>query len=282
MKVKIIIITAIILLITAFGVFVAVDNKRLTVSNITVESEKVPDSFDGFVIAQISDLHNATLDEGNKSIVEALRECSPDIIAMTGDMIDSRHTDVPCALSLAKELTAIAPTYYVTGNHEKRISGSKEFEKSLSSLGVKVMKNEKCKIGKDGESITLIGIDDPTYQKTDPTLFPDLIGGILNDLTEDTDGYRVLLSHRPELIETYIESNVDLVFSGHAHGGQFRLTFIGGLFAPGQGIFPKYTSGLYHVGSTDMIVSRGIGNSSFPFRLFDPPELVIATLKSSS
>lgn len=279
MKTKIIIIAAIILLIVTFSIFVAVDNKRLTVTNIIVENEKIPDAFDGFIIAQISDLHNATLDEGNRGIAEALGESSPDIIVVTGDMIDSRHTDIPCALSLAEELTGIAPTYYVTGNHEKRIAESEEFEKSLSSLGVKVMKNEKCKIEKGGGSITLIGIDDPTYEEKDPLLFPDLIGGILDDLAEDTDGYRVLLSHRPELIETYIESNVDLVFSGHAHGGQFRLPFIGGLFAPGQGVFPKYTSGLYQVDGTDMIVSRGIGNSSFPFRLFDPPELVIATLK---
>lgn len=282
MKVKIIIIAAIILLVAAFSVFVAVDNKRLTVSSITVVNENIPDSFDGFVIAQISDLHNATLDENNGSIAEAIKENSPDIIVVTGDMIDSRHTDIPCALSLAKELTAIAPTYYVTGNHEKRIAGNEEFEKSLSSLGVKVMKNEKCKIEKGGDSITLIGIDDPTYQKTDPALFPDLIAGILDDLSDDSDGYRVLLSHRPELIETYAEADVDLVFSGHAHGGQFRLPFIGGLFSPGQGLFPKYTSGLYRVDDTDMIVSRGIGNSSFPFRLFDPPELVISTLKCVS
>lgn len=279
MKSKIIIITAVLLSLTAFGIFVAMDNKRLTVSSITVKSQQAPGAFDGFVIAQISDLHNATLDENNEKIIKALKESAPDIIVVTGDMIDSRHTDIPCALSLAKELTAIAPTYYVTGNHEKRIMESGDFEKSLSSLGIKVMKNEKCKMEKGGDSITLIGIDDPTYEKTDPGLFPDLIGGILDDLTEDTDGYRILLSHRPELIETYIKSDIDLVFSGHAHGGQFRLPFIGGLFAPGQGIFPKYTSGLYQVDGTDMIVSKGIGNSSFPFRLFDPPELVIATLK---
>ena len=100
----------------------------------------------------------------------------------------------------------------------------------------------------------------------------------LNNLADTESSYIILLSHRPELFESYVSCNIDLVLSGHAHGGQFRLPFIGGLIAPDQGIFPKYDAGLFTNGSTNMIVSRGLGNSIIPIRFNNRPEVIVIEL----
>ena len=108
------------------------------------------------------------------------------------------------------------------------------------------------------------------------------MGSILTELLDEEDGYTILLSHRPELFEVYAENNIDLIFSGHAHGGQFRIPFVGGLIAPNQGLFPKYDAGIYEEGNTTMVVSRGIGNSIVPFRINNRPEIVLVELASQA
>ena len=124
-----------------------------------------------------------------------------------------------------------------------------------------------------------MGIDDPSFQED--YLFGDsesVVRQAIYDLQNESDGYTILLSHRPELFDLYVETEMDLVFSGHAHGGQFRLPFVGGLVAPNQGFFPKYDAGLFSEGSTNMIVSRGVGNSIIPIRFNNRPEIIVATL----
>lgn len=255
-------------------------NTALEVSEYTITSSKLPDAFDGFRIAQIADLHNAEFGEDNTKLLAMLREAAPDLIVITGDLVDSYQTDLKTALRFAEAAVKIAPCYYVTGNHEARIGEYGALKAGLEAAGVTVLKNEQLELERNGETVALIGVDDPSFQ-TDYLLGDSaaVMSNIIQRLTAG-DTYTILLSHRPELFDTYAESGVNLVFSGHAHGGQFRLPFIGGLFAPNQGLFPEYDAGLYTEGSTNMLVSRGLGNSVFPLRFNNPPEIIIVTLFS--
>lgn len=276
-----IILIAIALLFVALIIWTAWGNTALELNTYTIGSDELPDAFDGYRIAHVSDLHNAEMGNGNEKLLTMLREAEPDIIAITGDLIDSRNTDIAVALAFAEEAVQIAPCYYVTGNHEARISEFEKLKAGLESAGVTVLENERLEIELSGEFITLLGVDDPSF-KAD-YLFGDaaaVISTRLAELTTAEDGFSVLLSHRPELFDTYVESGVDLVFSGHAHGGQFRLPFVGGLVAPNQGFFPEYDSGLYIKGNTNMIVSRGIGNSLLPFRFNNRPEVILIELQA--
>ena len=260
-------------------IWTAWGNTALELNTYTITSEKLPEAFNGYRIAHISDLHNAEMGKDNEKLLSMLREAEPDIIAITGDLIDSRDTNIEIALHFAKEAVKIAPCYYVTGNHEARVSEYNDLKEGLNELGVIVLEDEKVEIEQYGEKIVLLGVDDPSFQ-TD-YLHGDsvtVMRGNLQELKNEEYAYRVLLSHRPELFETYVESGVDLVLSGHAHGGQFRLPFVGGLVAPNQGLFPKYETGLYTCNSTNMLVSRGIGNSIIPFRFNNRPEVILIEL----
>ena len=254
-------------------------NTALEVNEFEIVSDRIPQGFDGFRIAQVSDLHNAQFGEGNFKLIELLSQTDPDIIVITGDLIDSRHTDIEVALEFARQISKKAPVYYVSGNHEARVHEYEDLKMGLVEAGVIVLENQKVKITREGESLTLMGIDDPSFQED--YLFGDAASvtrAALSDLQNESDGYKVLLAHRPELFNIYVESGVDLVFSGHAHGGQFRLPFIGGLVAPNQGFFPKYDAGLFSEDNTTMIVSRGVGNSIIPLRFNNRPEIILVEL----
>lgn len=279
-KKRIIVLAVGVAILLVLVVWTAWGNTALEHNIYTITSEQLPKAFDGYRIAHISDLHNAEMGKDNEKLLTLLCNAQPDIIAITGDLIDSRNTDIEVALQFAKEAIKIAPCYYVTGNHEARISEYGEFKEGLAELGIVVLEDERVEIERSGETITLIGVDDPSFQ-TD-YLFGDsatIMLGKLQELMNGEDAYTVLLSHRPELFETYIKSGVDLVLSGHAHGGQFRLPFVGGIAAPNQGLFPKYDAGLYTNECTSMIVSRGIGNSIFPFRFNNRPEVILIELE---
>lgn len=281
-KKKIIIISIIFAVLAAISVWIAWGNSALMVNEISVTSDELPQSFSGYKIAQVSDLHNAQFGKDNEKLIEKLNECEPDIIVLTGDLIDSYHTNIDVSISFAEKAVQIAPTYYVTGNHEARIDGLSEFLKRLEDKGVTVLQNESVTLNNENERITLLGVSDPSFQAD--YLFVDektVTDSAVSDLMNGTEGYTVLLSHRPEMFDVYVKNNVDLVLTGHAHGGQFRLPFFGGLVAPGQGLFPKYDSGLYTMNGTNMIVSRGIGNSIIPFRVNNRPEIVMVELNSS-
>jgi predicted MPP superfamily phosphohydrolase len=245
----------------------------LQYNEITVESDNLPQSFVGYRIAHISDLHNARFGENNERLLTMLRDAQPDIIAITGDMIDSRKTNVRHALAFAEEAVKIAPCYYVTGNHEARVPQAfSQLESGLQALGVTVLRNEKVVLERNGEQILLLGLDDPGARTQES------VRGTLQALLAQDERYAVLLAHRPELFEIYAQSGVDLALSGHAHGGQIRLPFIGAVAAPNQGFFPKYAAGLFREGATSMFVSRGLGNSIIPFRFGSRPELALIIL----
>ena len=254
-------------------------NTALEVNEYEIVSDRIPQGFDGFRIAQVSDLHNAEFGEGNSKLIQLLSQTEPDIILLTGDLIDSRQTNIKIALAFAQEAMKIAPVYFVSGNHEARVSEYEDLKMGLAEAGVIVLENQKVEITREGESITLMGIDDPSFQES--YLFGDaesVARQAIDDLQNESDGYTILLSHRPELFELYVETGMDLVFSGHAHGGQFRLPFIGGLVAPNQGFFPKYDAGLFSEENTTMIVSRGVGNSIVPLRFNNRPEIIVVML----
>ena len=256
-------------------------NTALEVNEYEIVSDRVPQGFDGFRIAQVSDLHNAEFGEENWKLIQMLSQTNPDIIVLTGDLIDSRRTDLDVALEFAWQAGKIARVYYVSGNHEARVPEYEDLKIGLVKAGVVILENQKVQITREGESITLIGIDDPSFQES--YLFGDAEGvakQAIDNLQSESDGYTVLLSHRPELFDLYVETQMDLVFSGHAHGGQFRLPFVGGIVAPNQGFFPKYDDGRYDEENTTMIVSRGVGNSIIPIRFNNRPEIVVVQLKS--
>lgn len=266
--------------VTAVLVWIIWANKALELSEFTISDTRLPSEFDGFRIAHISDLHNTQLGKDNKDLIRMLKETKPDMIAITGDLIDSRNTDISVSLKFAEEAVKIAPCYYVNGNHEARVPEYEELKAGLEKAGVHILENQKTKIELNGNYITIIGVNDPSFESD--YLLGDsesVMDKHLISLHDETDSYTVLLSHRPELFEIYVKYGIDLILSGHAHGGQFRFPFIGGIFAPNQGFFPQYDSGLYSKDGTSMIVSRGLGPSVFPLRLNNRPELVLIELK---
>jgi len=275
------IIIAVAAVLLALAVWTVWGNTALELNTYKVSSDALSDAFNGYRIAHVSDLHNAEMGDGNEKLLAMLRAAEPDMIAITGDMIDSRNTDVEVALNFAEKAMQIAPCYYVTGNHEARVSEYDELKAGLEACGVIVLENEREQIEMSGEFITILGVDDPSFN-TD-YLFGDSASVVSNTLAEistEDDVFTVLLSHRPELFDTYVACGMDLTLSGHAHGGQFRLPFVGGLVAPNQGFFPKYDSGIYTENGTNMIVSRGIGNSLLPFRFNNRPEVILIELRS--
>lgn len=284
MKVKkkyVIILVATIVLVLLI-IWIAYGNADLEMNEYVVKSDNIPSEFENFRIAHISDLHNSEFGKNNEKLIDTLKQTDADIIVITGDMIDSRNTDVDVAVSFAQEAVNIAPTYYVNGNHESRIPEEYEtLKKGLIDAGVTILENTSVDITVGGETITLIGINDPAFRMelVDDTMEQNIAHQLVNVIPYN-DNYKVLLAHRPEYFDVYVDK-VDLVFSGHAHGGQFILPYVGGVIAPGQGFFPEYYNGLYVENNTNMIVSRGIGNSIFPFRVNNKPEIVVVEFRQS-
>ena len=271
-----------VLVILCLGIWTLWGNIALEVNEYEIMSDKIPEAFTGFRIAQVSDLHNAEFGEGSEKLIELLSQTDPDMIVITGDLIDSRHTDIEIALEFARQAIKLAPVYYVSGNHEARVHEYEDLKMGLAEAGMIVLEDQKVQITREGESITLMGIDDPSFQEN--YLFGDsepVARQAIENLQNESDGYTVLLSHRPELFDLYVDTGMDLVFSGHAHGGQFRLPLVGGLVAPNQGFIPEYDAGQFTEENTTMIVSRGVGNSIIPIRVNNRPEIAVVTLFAS-
>lgn len=276
MKRRVILLIIAAVLVPALLIWLLWANSSPAATQVTVASGALPEAFEGFKIAHVSDLHNAVFGRKNEKLLSLIRAAKPDIIAITGDLIDSRHTDIDSALAFVEAAAEIAPVYYVTGNHESRLDFD-EIEPRLIAAGARVLRNEAEDIGRGGERIRLAGIDDPSFIRTGGTA-EERAAAELEQLGDGGGTFTVLLAHRPELVEVYAEYGAGLVLSGHAHGGQVRLPLLGGLYAPGQGLLPEYDSGLYSLGETQMVVSRGLGNSVAPLRVNNRPELVVVTL----
>lgn len=269
---------AFITVIVAASIFVYWNNNSLTISTHTVSPTGLPSEFDGFRIVHLSDLHNKNF---NGRLTKKITDLSPDIIVITGDIIDFYHTKTQVSIEFIEKIRSVAPIYYVTGNHEGRIEEYPEFRKEIENLGVIILENKSTFIEHNGCKIQISGISDITFfegelhEEKEAEFFQKL-----SEMKPAKNGTtNILLSHRPEYFERYAEVGYDLVFCGHAHGGQIRLPFIGGLFSPGQGFLPKFSEGIHEKDGTKMIVSRGFGNSVFPLRIFNRPEIIVCDLK---
>lgn len=278
-KTKIIILISILLLFLVC-LYLYYENNYLQVSNYTIESDKIPKDFNKFKIVHISDFHNTKSKKLKDNLIKEIKNNKPNIIALTGDLIDANKTDIDIVISFIKKINNIAPIYYVTGNHEASINDYDELKEKLENNKVIVIDDNVEKLKVNDKEINIIGINDPQMSHNDYSQDSVIVKDKLNLIQYNKNNFSILLSHRPELIKTYAEYSFDLVLSGHAHGGQIRIPFIGGLVAPNQGLFPRYTSGIYEMVNTKMIVSRGIGNSILPFRINNRPELVVIELNN--
>lgn len=259
----------VLLIVITLLLFCNFQNKHLETTHYTYEAEQLGVDLDGYRIVQISDLHNAKFGKNNQKLVDRIRECAPDMIVLTGDLVDSNHTNVDRAVQFVNEIVKICPVYYVTGNHEYWLDTS-EYENlmdGVASAGVIILDNQVVEISRWDAKFRLVGLDDKS-----------LADGTLEALLSDEKELTVVLAHEPQYFARYAGTGVDLVLSGHAHGGQFRLPFVGGIVAPDQGFLPEYTAGEYYMNGTEMIVSRGLGNSVVPVRLFNYPEIVCVEL----
>lgn len=269
----------VLLIVIALLLFCSYQNRHLETTYYTYKAEQLGTDLDGYRIVQISDLHNAKFGKNNQKLMDRIRECEPDMIVLTGDLVDSNHTNVDRAVQFVNEIVKICPVYYVTGNHEYWLDTS-EYENlmdGLASAGVIILDDQVVEISRGDAKFRLVGLDDRSL--ADGTL-GTLLNNAQNVAHEDSEKkeFTVVLAHEPQYLARYAGTCVDLVLSGHAHGGQFRLPFVGGIVAPDQGFLPEYTAGEYYMNGTEMIVSRGLGNSVIPVRLFNYPEIVCVEL----
>ena len=252
-------------------------NHSLQIQSFTYSSQRLPVGFDGCVIVQISDLHGAQFGENNRDLLAEVRSARPDYIFLTGDLQDQyRETPRTYSIGLGRALAQIAPTYFITGNHEWAFSDVRDLKRGLAEAGVTVLTNEFVPLERNGDQILLAGIDDPNGFADQKT--PEELAAEVRAL--EGDPFWLLLAHRNNYFEdVYSRLGADLVISGHGHGGLIRLPFTDGLVSVERTFFPSYTAGFYEVNGEDLFVSRGLGNSGRTFRLFNRPELVILTLR---
>lgn len=250
--------------------------ENLQVTDYTVASEKLPAEFDGFKIVQLSDLHGAQFGEDNDELVAAVAELEPDIIALTGDFVTS-DADLPALRALIPRLAALCSVYFVSGNHEFGSGLASEVRNIMTDSGVKYLSNEYLTISRGGASIILGGVEDPLAYAD--MLSPDELASEMNDT--DPSAFKILLGHRNYWMTEYPELPVDLIFSGHAHGGIIRIPGVGGLVGTDRRLFPDFEAGQFDNGRYSLIVSRGLGNSVPIPRLLNRPEIVCVTLASN-
>ena len=294
-----------VLLFVLAAVLIYDSNTRPVITEYEISSPEVPGNFDGFTVVQLSDLHGVSLGKDNSPIIEMTAEAKPDVIAITGDMVDSAEDLVPMD-ALVAELVKIAPVYYVSGNHEWGAGGEDEMEAIarvlseiipdfdpnatfnrgvrsidaveaiLAAHGAVYLSNSFELLEKDGESIVLAGVDDPNgpFDMIKPNELVDIIN------SERDAPYTILLGHRNYWVEKYPDLEVDIILCGHAHGGIVRLPVLGGVLGTGFEFFPEHVDGAVESGSYTMIVSRGIGNSIPVPRFLNNPEIVVLKLKS--
>ncbi len=256
--------------------FLYFQNNIIDVTKHKIKSEKCGK----LKIVQLSDLHSKPF----VKVLKKVREINPDIICITGDYINDKCKNKEKMLEYGKELVKIAKVYYITGNHERRLENFDELMQELSNIGFTVLLNSVSVLNDKGFDVYILGLDenqanfkDYKARRNGTFIYKDM-SSYFNEI-QNKSGFKIVLSHFPENFEkikemNYSQYDFDLQLSGHAHGGQFCLPFIGPVFSPGQGLFPKYAKGSFGE-RPKLIVSRGLGNAEFPFRLFNHPEINI-------
>lgn len=264
-------------LIAAAAAFLIKDSRDdLEISRYEVKSQKLPESFDGFKIVQLSDLHGAEFGEDGMGLVEKVKELEPDIIALTGDFVTDEG-DLAAVEKLAARLVKLCPVYFVSGNHEFGSGLAVKVRNILERAGVKYLSNEYLTINRGDDEILLGGVEDPLAYAD--MLSPDELAQKMNDAAPDA--FKILLGHRNYWMTEYPELPVDLIFCGHAHGGLIRIPGVGGLIGTDRRLFPDFDAGQFNNGRYTLIVSRGLGNSVPIPRIFNRPEIVCVELSSA-
>lgn len=264
-------------LIAAAAAFLIKDSRDdLEISRYAVKSQKLPESFDGFKIVQLSDLHGAEFGEDGMGLVEKVKELEPDMIALTGDFVTDEG-DLAAVEKLAARLTELCPVYFVSGNHEFGSGLAVKVRNILERAGVKYLSNEYLTISRGEDEILLGGVEDPLAYAD--MLSPDELAQKMNDAAPDA--FKILLGHRNYWMTEYPELPVDLIFCGHAHGGLIRIPGVGGLIGTDRRLFPDFDAGQFNNGRYTLIVSRGLGNSVSIPRIFNRPEIVCVELSSA-
>ena len=246
---------------------------RIVKTEYSLHYTELPAQFDGLRIVQVSDLHCESFGKGNEKLLAKVRKAEPDIIVITGDIID-RDGEENYARELFTALAEIAPSYYVTGNNEWALDNTGAMLELIRSCGVRVLQNQYVLLERGGGYIALVGLDDPCGRADMEK--PEEVMARLR--AEQGDIFTVLLNHRNKPPEELYSLGADLVFSGHAHGGLIRLPFTDGLMDASRTWFPKYTSGVYEYGGMKLVVSRGLGNSVIVPRFLNNPHLPVAVL----
>ncbi len=264
-------------LIAAAAAFLIKDSREdLEISRYEVASQKLPESFDGFKIVQLSDLHGAEFGEDGMELVDKVGSLEPDMIALTGDFVTDEG-DLAAVKKLAGRLTELCPVYFVSGNHEFGSGLAVKVRNILERAGVKYLSNEYLTISRGEDEILLGGVEDPLAYAD--MLSPDELAQKMNDAAPDA--FKILLGHRNYWMTEYPELPVDLIFCGHAHGGLIRIPGVGGLIGTDRRLFPDFDAGEYNNGRYTLIVSRGLGNSVSIPRIFNRPEIVCVELSSA-
>lgn len=267
-RIRIVIYSVIVVLILATAVFVIYENNHLIVKNVEYQNLEVPDMFVGYRIVQLSDVHDKTFGKNNDRLIEKVMGLNPDIIVITGDIVDDERSKTAKAGKLVTNLVKIAPVYYISGNHEDDYLSEEKYDelmKVLEESGAYVFKESgQVEISKDDEKIVLCGLKDCDIYRA--------------DIRMPEESLNILLAHEPQWIRKYSEMNADVVLSGHTHAGQIALPGGRAVYAPGQGLFPKYSEGVYGYKDTTLIISSGLGMAGIPVRFFTNPEIICIRL----
>ena len=266
----------ILILLLIFAAFLADSRFRLVTTEYEVSDPALPAAFDGFRVVQLSDLHGAVYGRENSRLLRAVKRAKPDLIALTGDLADER-TKLPVIDGLLKELSGIAPVFFVSGNHEWSAGLTEALAPMLRGHGVRWLRNEFLPLERDGARIILAGAEDPNGPADMEK--PEALASRLRQ--QYPAEFVLLLGHRNDWTEKYPGLPVDLILCGHAHGGVIRIPGVGGVLGTGRELFPKHTAGLFRSGDYGMLVSRGLSGPTAGIpRLFNNPELVAVTLRA--
>lgn len=278
-RVIVLVLGALLLFSVLFSIYRS--NMTFKTTEYTVESPFLPNAFNNYRIAQISDLHDNVFGQNGSKLLEAIDEAEPNIVVLTGDITSRRTQNTDAVIDELKPIAEKYPTYYIRGNHElyrdQSMENAEAFYKDLDAIGVIRLENRTVTLMHREATIRLVGLMEPLgcYEYSSPPKMDEFLG-------EKGDGYTILLAHNPLSFQTYVDWGADLILSGHVHGGVIRLPLIGGLLSPERSFFPAYSKGVYQSGKQSMVVSTGMGGPRFPFRLFNDQELVVVTLTSQS
>ena len=280
---KVLVHISFIIIFTLLGIRIYIDNETIGITKSEVYSDEIPDAFNNYKILQLSDLHSKEFGENNANLILKINEADPDIIVMTGDMVNAKDTDYTILYNLVESISESYKMFFITGNHEQDIPNEKRKElfDYLEKHDVIVLNNEMVQLTKGNDIINLYGLwYNSKYYFSDGTNESILKEEIISKLIGEADKseYNILLTHNPKHFEECSKWGADLVFSGHVHGGMVRLPVVGALFSPERTFFPEYSEGIYEYENAKMVVSRGAGIGTKGFRLFNKPEINLITL----